>query len=274
MSNDSFIPFHINATSADMKGNDNLGRYILLPGSNGRARQIADQFDHMTVKEHPRGHHFYMGTLTHKGQLIDVASIASGMGTPSMEIIFHELFHLGGKRFLRVGTTGTLQPKQVKIGDIVNVQASVRDEQTTSDYAPIGMPAVASLECVESILAAAKELGVEDRVHTGVVHCKSSLYAREFCAGPRALQNKIYVEQLIQCGVIATEMETAALFIQSQIYDHQIRSQGEGACYRVISGAILGVITDPANHFDVANDDTDTINRLIELALQTIKKRF
>lgn len=274
MSNASFVAQHINATSSDLKGNNGIGRYIFLPGSDGRAKQIANRFDNMTVKEHPRGHHFYMGTLTHEGHKIDVASIASGMGTPSMEIILHELFYLGGKRFLRVGTAGTLQPAYVKVGDIVNVQASVRDEQTTLDYAPPGVPAIASLQYIQSVLAAAQSLQIENRIHTGVVHCKSSLYARELGLGPRAMENKMYQDQLIQCGIIATEMETAALFIQSQIYDYQLRLYGNELCHRVLSGAILGVIADPLKHFDVINNNADTINCMIELALQTVKELF
>jgi len=36
-----FKPEHINATPEDLAGNNRIGRYILLPGSDGRAQEIA-----------------------------------------------------------------------------------------------------------------------------------------------------------------------------------------------------------------------------------------
>lgn len=85
-------------------------------------------------------------------------------------------------------------------------QASVRDEHTTTtDYVPITVPAVASVECTLAISLAAKKLGFSEQAHTGTVHCKSSSYAREFGAGPKAERNKTYINLLTRCGVLATE---------------------------------------------------------------------
>jgi uridine phosphorylase len=53
-------PHHINAISSDLAGNNNIGRYIFLPGSEGRAKTIASHFDNVTVKQHSRGHHLYL----------------------------------------------------------------------------------------------------------------------------------------------------------------------------------------------------------------------
>lgn len=265
-----FIPHHVQATKDDLAGNHGKGRYILLPGSDGRAKEIAQSFDNLSVKQHPRGHHLYLGTITDNTKTIDVAAISSGMGCASMEIILHELFHLGGKRFLRVGTAGSLQPTFVKLGDIINVQAAVRDEHTTLNYAPLGVPAVASFEVVTAILKAAAKLGLADHTHTGVVHCKSAYYAREFAAGPQAEQNKAYLQLLEQCDVLATEMETAALFIQSQIYNHQLMQEKKGPAFHVLSGAILGIVS-ASNQFESAKEESVTTHHIIQLALETIK---
>ncbi len=240
MKNSAFQSLHINASEDDIAGNEGIGRYIFFPGSDGRAKKIATHFSNLIVKSHSRGHHLYLGTLNHKGLTIDVAAISSGMGCASMEIILHELFQLGGKRFLRIGTAGSLQ-EQVEIGDIVNATASVRDEQTTSDYMPKEIPALASLDVVFAILQAVKVRRLEDRVHTGLVHCKSSLYAREFSAGPRVVENEQYLRMLTKCGVLASEMETAALFTQTQLYHYQLSQQGKGPQYQVLAGAILGI---------------------------------
>lgn len=265
-----FKPHHINVTQEDLAGNNGIGRYILLPGSDGRARQIADHFDKVTIKKHPREHNVYLGTIKHERKKIDVAVVHTGMGCPSVEIILHELFNMGAKRFLRVGTAGTLQSGYIDVGNIINVQASVRDEGTSRHYAPIEFPAVASLEFITSILVAAEKLGFTHNLHTGIVHCKSSLYARELAAGPRAHENQAYLNLLAQSGVLASEMETAALFIQSQLYNYQLMQQGEGPQFHVLAGAILSIIGTP-DHLDDSPQAAATIHDSIELALEAVK---
>jgi len=266
-----FKPMHVSATHEDFVGNNGIGRYLLLPGSDGRAKGIAEGFENLEVRHHPRGHNVYLGTLNHKGQKLDVASVSSGMGCPSMEIILHELFNLGARRFLRVGTAGSLQPQQVKLGDLVNVQASVRDENTTTHYAPLSVPAVASIEVILSVLKAAEKLKLTDVIHTGVVHCKSSFYAREFSAGPQASENDAFLALLTECDVLASEMETAALFIQSQIYNHQLMQQGTGPAFRVLSGAILGILAIPPDLFITKEEEKATTEKLLQLAFESIK---
>ena len=266
-----FKPLHINATAEDLAGNNDIGRYIFLPGSDGRAKEIATHFKNVTVKSHSRGHHLYLGTLISEGRTIDVAAVSSGMGCPSMEIILHELFHLGAKHFLRVGTAGSLQPKLVSIGTVVNATASVRDECTTTDYAPLEIPAIGSFEFTSAILHAAKKLQLLDKVQTGLVHCKSSFYAREFGAGPRHAENVAYLELLSRYGVLASEMETAALFIQSQFYNHQLRQKGQGPRFRVIAGALLGILATPPDHMATESETLATTKNMVELALEAMK---
>lgn len=270
MTTQQFEPFHINATADDLAGNNGIGRYIILPGSDGRARQIAEHFDKMTVKEHARGHNVYLGTVSFQRKKIEVATVATGMGCPSMEIILHELFHLGAKRFLRVGTAGSLQPDYVPIGSLVNVQASVRDENTTTNYLPIEFPAVASLEWISAVLMSAAKLDINN-IHTGVVHCKSALYAREFGAGPRFEENNHYLKLLSEAGILASEMETAALFIQSQIYNHKLMKQGVTPQHHVLAGAILSVISTPPTSFKPSEDGKNAIENSIKLAIESIK---
>lgn len=271
MSKNEFTPHHINATAADLAGNNGIGRYVLLPGSDGRAKEIAKHFDNLSVKEHTRGHNLYTGTISHQDQVIDVASIASGMGCPSMEIILHELFKLGAKRFLRIGTAGSLQPGLVELGHLVNAQASVRDERTTTDYVPLEIPALASLEFTSAALLAAENLKLGDKVHTGMIHCKGSFYAREFGHGPQSAINNNYMDLLSNCGVLASEMETAALFIQSQLYDFELRKQGRGAEHRVLAGAILAIIAVPPAQVKASQLGTQATENAIQLAFETVR---
>lgn len=270
MLSNTFKPFHINATFEDLEGNDGIGRYIFLPGSDGRAQEIANYFDKVTVKRHQREHNLYLGTIKSNGRKIDVAAIPTGMGCPSTEIIVHELYNLGAKRFLRVGTAGTLQPSLVNVGSIVNVQAAVRDDGTSRHYSPIEIPAIASLEFITSILVAGEHLNLAQEIHTGVVHCKSSLYARELAAGPQSLENQTYLNLLAQSGVLATEMETATLFIQSQLYNYQLMQEGDTPAFRVLAGAILAVIG-TQDHFEVSELSSTAKLSAVELAIETVK---
>lgn len=271
LNNLTFTPHHINATMDDLHGNNGIGRYVFLPGSDGRAKEIAQYFNDLKINSHPRGHHLYLGTMESNGNKIDVASISSGMGCPSLEIILHELFHLGAKRFLRVGTAGSLQPDFVKLGDIVHVLGSVRDENTTTHYAPIEVPAISSHEFTQPIIHAASKLKLLDKIHSGIVHCKSSFYAREFGAGPKAIENQQYLNLLTPCGVLASEMETAALFIQSQLYNQQLKQLGNGPECRVFAGAILGIMAIPPHLFAAVEMTNSIINTLIHLALESMK---
>jgi uridine phosphorylase len=271
MNHKPFRAEHMNATSEDFLGNNGVGRYLLLPGSEHRARAISEHFENRIVKEHQRGHHLYLGTLPLGKTKIEVAAISTGMGCPSAEIIVHELFHLGAKRFLRVGTAGSLQSDLVEIGDLVSAQASVRDENTTSHYAPPEFPALASLQFTSAIITAGKKLGISDHLHTGIVHCKSTLYASEFGAGPRAVENKAYLELLGKYGVLATEMETATIFVQSQIYNQQIRMEGPAPQFRVLAGAVLAIVASPKDFFTHSDKADKAVEMAVELGLESVK---
>jgi uridine phosphorylase len=265
----NFHPENINASKADLDGNEGIGRYVFLPSSDGRAKEIAENFDNLVVKTHAHGHNLYLGTIESPTGEIAVASISTGMGCPSTEIIVHELFNLGAKRFLRVGTAGSLQNTLVKVGDLVNAQAAVRDENTTTHYAPLEFPTIASLEFASSIMIAAERMGFSEFLHTGVVHCKSSLYAREF-GGARAEENKAYIDLLTETGVLATEMESAALFIQSQIYNHQLQLKGVSPKHRVLAGTILSIIA-TVDGYESSEKVTKSLKNGIDLAIETVK---
>lgn len=264
-----FAPQHINADENDFAGNNGIGRYVFLPGSDERAKIIATCFENLTIKTHPRGHHLYLGTIPiNEKEKVAVACISTGMGCPSTEIILHELFILGAKRFLRIGTSGSLQP-WINISDIVNVHAAVRDESTSTHYAPIEIPAVASLEFVTAVLIAAERLKLSN-VYTGTVHCKSALYAREYGEGPRHTENVAYLELLAAAGVIASEMETATLFIQTLLYNHHLRKKGSGPQNRVLAGAILSVVATPGQ-WEALPEVSAAIREEIQLALEAVR---
>ena len=122
----------------------------------------------------------------------------------SVEIILNELFNLGVRRVLRIGTAGSLQD-HIKAGSLVIATSAVRDEDTTEDYGPKEIPAMASLQMVQSIQASAEKLRLSN-IFSGVVHTKSSLFAREFKQGPLRKTHEEYMKIFEENFVIASEM--------------------------------------------------------------------
>lgn len=261
----------MSASAEDLQGNGGIGRYLLLPGSNGRAKAIAERFSDVQVREHPRGHDLYIGTIAREGRTIDVGSISTGMGCPSLDIIVNELFHLGGRRFLRVGTCGSLQPKWLRAGSLVVATAAVRDEATSRNYVPVEVPAVASLDMLWAARTAVEAASLTERAHFGVVHCKDSLFAREFGAGPMAHANAEYMRMLEEAGTLASEMESSQLFTLASLFDRQLRQHGDtnDPTHRVHAGAVLAVIGDDAA-FGAKDVAAKTVDAAIDLALEAV----
>ncbi len=269
MNTNDFKAHHMSVSAEDVAGNNGLGRYILLPGSDGRAASIAEYFSDRFVKEHSRRHNFYAGTLSLDGEPVDVAVVATGMGCPSVDIIVNELVRLGARRLLRVGTAGSLQPGRIPIGSIVVASAAVRDEGTTRLYMPIEVPAIAAPEMVAAANRACEICGAKHRF-TGIVHTKDSLYARELEAGPRVSENERFMEQLRSSGALASEMETAMLFTLAQIYTQELRADGK--TIEVEAGAVLGIIGDETafgNDAQVAM----TTDLAVKVGLETMLQR-
>jgi len=267
MSNTEFIPYHINANSADFEGNGVWGRYVLIPGSDGRASKIASGWKNLQEKRHSRAHNLYLGTMSTTIGDIEVAAISTGMGAASADIIINELKQLGVCNFIRVGTAGSLQPEFIRGGEIIVPTGSVRDESTTTRYVPVEVPAVPSLDFLIAARIAMESVASQYPVHFGLVHSKDSLYAREFHAGPQKQENERYMQVLKDAGILASEMETSLLFTLGGIYNFKnISSQQTG----MLVGAILAIIGDdtPIGNKDVVEN---AIDRAVEFGLKTLE---
>jgi uridine phosphorylase len=110
-----------------------VGRYLLLPGDPGRVPLIASFLDGAVEVAHNREYLTYTGSLD--GVKVSVTS--TGIGCPSAAIAVEELANVGATHFIRVGSTGDLQP-QVKTGDVVINTGSMRNEGTSRFYARKG----------------------------------------------------------------------------------------------------------------------------------------
>lgn len=115
-----------------------------------------------------------------------------------------------GDTFIRIGTCGGINMK-VRSGDCVIATGAVRNEGTSREYAPIEYPAVADFELVSALVEACKKMNLS--YHCGVVQSKDSFYGQhspERMPVSYELINKW--EAWKRLGVLASEMETAALF--------------------------------------------------------------
>ncbi len=201
MDGKSEIQMHLHIRPGD------VGRYVLLPGDPGRCPLIAKYFDGARLVSQHREYTIYTGTI--EGEPVSVCS--TGIGGPSTAIALEELRKCGADTFVRVGTCGAMQ-LDVLNGDVVLPTGAIRKEGVTREYMPLEFPAVADHEVLTALTAAADALGA--RWHAGVVECKDSFYGqREPSRMPvgDALLAKWHA--WIQAGTLASEMESAALFV-------------------------------------------------------------
>lgn len=260
---------HMNIEESHMQGNGRLGRYILLPGSDGRAQDMAKKLLDLQVVEHSRRHNFYAGHTLAQGKKIDIGIMSSGMGCPSMDIIASELLQLGAKRIIRVGTAGSLQAKTIRLGHIVIPTAAVRDEGSSRHYLDASIPVLSSLEFLDVARAVAREQKITDRLALGLVHTKDSLYAREFGQGLLQPQHKLYMDHLKAAGVLASEMECAQLFTLMQSWNAKaIHKDAAGPGIR--GGAILAIVGDDEPFADNTQTVTQSVDGTIDFAFACI----
>lgn len=134
---------------------------------------------------------------------------STGIGGPTTAIVVEELWQLGVRQVIRVGTCGSMQPR-VRPGEIVISCGAVRDEGTSVQYLPLSVPAVPDPALLAEIAAAARRSG--GRFHIGLTHCKDAYYAERPDGLPLAAQWTAKWTMLRSVGILATEMEAAALF--------------------------------------------------------------
>lgn len=197
----SGVQYHLRIKKGD------VGRYVILPGDPKRVPLIAKYLD--SAKEIADSREFVTYTGYLEGEKVSVTS--TGIGGPSAAIAMEELNISGADTFIRMGTCGGIALK-VMGGDVVIATGAVRMEGTSREYAPIEFPAVADFEVVNALNEAAVTLGLKS--HLGIVQCKDSYYGQhepEVMPVSYELQNKW--EAWKRLGVLASEMESAALFV-------------------------------------------------------------
>ncbi|MBI9045075.1 MAG: nucleoside phosphorylase [Anaerolineaceae bacterium] len=180
---------------------EDVSRYVFCPGSQERAKIIADYFDDMKMINDERGIDVYSGT--YKG--VHMTSCGTGMGGPVVAIALEELAHMGADTFIRVGSCGVFQDHQ-QPGDIIIGNGTFRAGGTANSYLPLAFPAVPTYEVLEELVNTARRMGLPYEVGVGVAG--DAFYA----------PGKKYADRdlLIKSGVLSVEMESDTLFIIGQ----------------------------------------------------------
>jgi uridine phosphorylase len=251
MRNEEGLVFHLHIKESD------IGRYILLPGDPGRCEKIARYFDEPHFVAQNREYVTWTGSLL--GEKVSVVS--TGIGCPSTAIAVEELVELGADTFIRIGSSGSMQP-YVHKGDVAIVTGAIRDEGTTLHYLPVEFPAVANIDVVYALREGAKRLGF--RHHLGVTQSKDSFYGEvERTRMPMADRLGERWNAFIAGGAICSEMESSALFILSSIY----RKRAGGAML-VVNESEFGEAPIGADEKELQEFDTDGV---IRVGIEAIK---
>lgn len=187
---------HINAKIGD------FAKTVLMPGDPLRAKFIAETFlGGAKLVNNVRGVNGYTGTYNGK----EISVMASGMGMPSMAIYAHELYSFFGVDcIIRVGTAGGISEK-VKIRDIVLGQGACTDSNFTSQFSLEGtFCPISDFSLLKSAYEKAREKGFN--IHVGNLYSTDIFYNAD----------KENTEKWKNMGVLAVEMESAALYTISQ----------------------------------------------------------
>ena len=195
------MPVHLRAEPSD------YADAVLVPGDPRRATYIAETFFDAGARcvNEERGMLGYTGTFG--GRPVSVQSV--GMGGPSAAIYYTELFQLGARRLVRVGTAGGLGAG-MRMGDTVVAVSSTPDDPTTAiltngePHSPTG-----TFDLVALATSMARAQGA--RVHVGPIVTSSLFY------DPRPGMMQRWRER----GHLAVEMEVAVLYTLAAIHGRE-----------------------------------------------------
>ncbi|MBB5192196.1 uridine phosphorylase [Silvimonas terrae] len=157
--------FHLGLTKAMLKG----ATLAIVPGDPARSQRIAELMQNPQPLASHREFNSWLGELDGK----PVVVCSTGIGGPSTSIAVEELAQLGVRTFLRVGTTGAIQP-HINVGDVLITTGSVRLDGASYHFAPAAYPAVADFDCTTALVAGAKAKGTT--AHVGITASSDTFY--------------------------------------------------------------------------------------------------
>lgn len=202
--------YHLKLSRKMIKG----AKTVLMPGDPGRVESIARAVAGATggaASPLASNREFTTFIVSTPGGEVLVTS--TGIGGPSTSIAVDELAQIGVVTFIRVGTTGAIQP-YISNGHCIISTGAVRLDGASTHYAPIEYPAVAHFECVAALMLSAEKHSV--RAHTGISASSDTFYPGE----ERTDAYRKYIlrrfrgatDELRELHVLGYEMEASTLF--------------------------------------------------------------
>lgn len=237
--------YHIGLNAGDIEN----AKTALIAGDPARIEKIAEHFEKYKFLGFNREYKSYLAYEKNTPILI----MSVGMGGPSAAIGIEEMAQIGIKNIIRIGTCGGMQ-KDVVAGDIVIANAAIRAEGTSLEYMPIEFPACADFELTCLLKNSAENLNF--KYHIGTVHCKDSFYGQhEPSRMPVGKMLEYKWNAWKMGGALASEMETAALFVVSSVLG-------------IKSAAILLCVWNQELEYNSTDFDTE---KAVKVAVNAIK---
>ena len=226
--------------------NGEIADTILLPGDPKRAKWIAENFlENAVCYTNIRGMLGFTGT--YKGKRISVQG--TGMGIPSMSIYITELMKdYGVKTLIRVGSAGSYQ-EEVKIRDIVVALSTSTDSNINNRrFKGASFAPTVNFDLLSKVLKTAEEKNI--KIKAGNILTSDEFYN----------DDPSYFKKWAEFGVLAVEMETAALYTLASKY------KAKALSILTISDSLV------SPEITSSEEREKTFNEMIELALETAIK--
>lgn len=227
---------------------EELPEYALVCGDPRRAAAIAGKLEGARELAYAREYRTFVGE--YKG--VKLAVVSHGVGSPGAAVCFEELIKGGVKTLIRVGTAGSYSAEH-PAGSLIVSTAAVRAEGLTKQLVPDGFPAVADSEVVSALYEAASST-------EGIVKKGITVTLDVFFSGVVEVPHKQYK----QAGVLAVEMEIAALYVVAAL-----RGARAGAILALDGFADSDLAAEYDPHTNVV---AEAVEREIGAALEAVAK--
>jgi uridine phosphorylase len=227
-----------------------LADIALVPGDPGRVDRIASHCEDATTVAENR--EYKLVNATYEGH--DLTICSTGIGSPSAAIAAEELHAVGVETLIRVGTTGALQ-SAIEIGDMVVATGAAKDEGTTKRYEDATVPAVPDYDVLTALADAAEDN--DEDVHVGPITTDDAFYA----------ETEEYVSDWEQAGLLAVEMEAAALFTLARR-----KGMRAGAICTVDGNLVEGTQKGETDDEELPEKARNNVERAIGIALDAVTR--
>ncbi len=233
-----------------------IAERVLLPGDPVRAKVIAKNFLD-EVKQYTEIRNIYGFTGKYKGVPVSIQS--TGMGIPSFSIYVHELIHVyGAKKLIRIGTCGGMH-KDLNLREVLIAQGASTDSSIVERTfgGAINFSLLADFDLLSKSVINARNLNIPVKV--GNVLCTDRFYNDYNDANGTYSSGGLTLNQkMIQHGILAVEMESAALYLLAAA------AQVQALAIFTVSDHVI------KKEYTTAEERETDFNDMVKVALETV----